>query len=109
MNFDVYQKKATEFAEYENFPYPFYGLAEETGEFLGLLAKSERGDDMEKLFGSPLKFKQAVMKEAGDVLWMLSQCLMELGIGMQEVAEMNLHKLRDRKSRGVIKGSGDDR
>lgn len=49
------------------------------------------------------------MKEAGDILWQLSQCLKEMNISMQEVAEMNLKKLEDRQQRGVLKGSGDNR
>lgn len=109
MNFDEYQLEASEFAQYGSARYPFFGLAEEVGEFLGLAAKVERGDDLLKRFGSKEAVTEAFMKEAGDVLWQLSQCLNELGMSLQEVAEMNLYKLRDRMSRGVIKGSGDDR
>ena len=49
------------------------------------------------------------MKEAGDVLWQLSQCLEELDLSMQVVAEMNLKKLEDRQQRGVLKGAGSNR
>lgn len=109
MNFDEYQEEAFEFAQYESEYYPFFGLAEEVGEFLGLAAKEERGDDLLKRFGSKEAVTEAFKKEAGDVLWQLSQCLNELGMSLQEVAEMNLYKLRDRMSRGVIKGAGSDR
>lgn len=109
MNFDQYQEKATAFAEYESDAYPFFALPEETGEFLGLVAKAERGDDLVKRYGSIDAYREKLIKEAGDILWQLSQCLKELGISMQEVAETNLTKLADRQARGVIKGVGDDR
>lgn len=43
MNFDKYQKQASKFAVYESRYYPFLGIAEEVGEFVGLAAKLERG------------------------------------------------------------------
>ena len=52
---------------------------------------------------------EAFAKEAGDILWQLSQCLEEMGLSLQVVAEMNLKKLEDRQQRGVLKGSGDNR
>lgn len=109
MNFDQYQKRAGDFAVYEDQDYPFFALAEEVGEFLGLMAKFKRGDDMVARFGSVGGLYEALTKEAGDILWQLSQALSELGISMQEAAELNIKKLTDRKNRGVIKGSGDNR
>lgn len=109
MNFDEYQKQASKFAVYESQYYPFFGIAEEVGEFVGLAAKLERGDSIKERFGSLDGLREAVMKEAGDILWQLSQCLKEMKISMQEVAEMNLKKLEDRQQRGVLKGSGDNR
>lgn len=109
MNFAEYQLRAREFALYEQDYYPLIALAEETGEFLGLFAKVARGDDMEKLFGTPEKCREKILKEAGDVLWQLSQCLAEIGLSMQDAAELNIQKLEDRKQRGVIQGRGDDR
>ena len=109
MNFAEYQKQASKFAVYESHYYPFFGLAEEVGEFVGLSAKLERGDDINKRFGSIAGLREAFMKEAGDILWQLSQCLKEMNISLQEVAEMNLKKLEDRQQRGVLKGAGSDR
>lgn len=109
MNFAEYQKQASKFAVYPQRLYPFLGLAEEVGELVGLIAKGERGDYPFESFGSPGKRRDALMKEAGDVLWQLSQCLEESDISMQEVAEMNLKKLEDRQQRGVLKGAGSDR
>ena len=109
MNFDEYQKQAKKFAVYESAYYPFFGLTEEVGEFIGLAAKLERGDSIKERFGSLDGLREAAMKEAGDILWQLSQCLEELDLSMQVVAEMNLKKLEDRQQRGVLKGAGSDR
>lgn len=109
MNFIEYQTAAKEFAQYDEELYPFLGLAEEVGEFLSFAAKASRGDDLSKRYENEEALKSAVLKEAGDVLWQLSQCLEEMGLSMQEAAELNIRKLNDRKQRGVIKGSGDDR
>ena len=109
MNFDEYQKQARKFAVYESQYYPFFGIAEEVGEFVGLAAKLERGDSIKERFGSMAGVHEAFAKEAGDILWQLSQCLEEMGLSLQVVAEMNLKKLEDRKQRGVLKGSRDNR
>lgn len=109
MNFQEYQDKAQTFAVYDEECYPFLGLAEETGEFLGIAAKSARGDDLISRFGSLDALKAHALKEAGDVLWMLSACLTEMGLSLQEAAETNIAKLTSRQERGVLKGSGDDR
>lgn len=104
-----YEGKAKTYAVFENEGYPFLGLAEETGEFLGLMAKNLRGDDLVARFGSEEAVREAFLKEAGDVLWQLSQALRTLGLTLEEAATLNLQKLEDRASRGVLKGSGDNR
>ena len=109
MNFAEYQKQASKFAVYESQYYPFFGIAEEVGEFVGLAAKLERGDSIKERFGSMFGLYESFAKEAGDILWQLSQCLEEMGLSLQEVAEMNLKKLEDRQQRGVLKGAGSDR
>lgn len=109
MNFREYQERARAFAQYQEHCYPFIGLAEEVGEFLGIAAKAARGDDLVKRFGSREALQQHALKEAGDVLWQLSACLNEHGLSLQDAAELNLQKLADRQTRGVIKGSGDNR
>jgi NTP pyrophosphatase (non-canonical NTP hydrolase) len=109
MNMNEYQEKAMEFAVFESAHYPFYALAEEVGEVLGLVAKAERGDDLIERFGSREATREKVVKELGDVLWQLQACCLVLGLTLEEVAEANIAKLEDRKARDVLKGSGDDR
>lgn len=109
MELSSYQRIAKTFAEYEDPLYPFLALAEESGEMLGLMAKALRGDDVDTRFGSREAYDAAILKEAGDVLWMLSQCLEELGLTLEDAAKLNIQKLEDRSKRGVIKGSGDNR
>jgi NTP pyrophosphatase (non-canonical NTP hydrolase) len=48
-------------------------------------------------------------KELGDVLWYVAQIATELGTDLETVARVNIMKLGDRKERGVLGGSGDDR
>jgi len=109
MNLKDYREQALQFAEYEEELYPMVALAEETGEFLGIFAKALRGDDLQKRFGTEEALREAVLKEAGDVLWQLTNALNEAGLTIEEAAELNIKKLTDRKNRGVIRGSGDSR
>lgn len=53
--------------------------------------------------------RAAIHKELGDVLWYVSQLASELGLSLETIARDNITKLQDRKARGVISGSGDDR
>lgn len=48
-------------------------------------------------------------KECGDIAWMLAGICTGLGFNLREVMEQNIAKLSDRKNRGVIVGSGDNR
>lgn len=104
MNFNDYQEAAIEFAVFPpeaKLIYPIMGLAEETGELVGKFAKHFRGDKPYDL--------EAVKKEMGDVLWMLSAIATALDVDMEEIASGNIEKLADRHLRGVVKGCGDDR
>ena len=103
MKFDDYQEKTGETAVYpeENaVEYLALGLNGEAGEVAEKVKKSIRDD---KELGDDLK------DEIGDCLWYIARLLDELGYDMSEAAESNLDKLFDRKERGKIKGSGDNR
>ena len=114
LSLNEYQKRAKATAVYpeaQAFPYLATGLASEAGEVAGLVSKGIRGD---KLTGNLTVFTGKVayvdlIKELGDVLWFVSQFATELGVDLEEIAEINLAKLGDRQKRGVIKGSGDNR
>ena len=103
-----YELDALEFSCYEDPLYPFLGLAEETGELVGHVAKAVRGDKGTKEEYIKIN-KDNLLAEAGDVLWMLNAVVHELGSSLEEVAIANIDKLSDRSDRGVLKGSGDDR
>lgn len=53
--------------------------------------------------------KEDVVKELGDVMWYVSQLCNELSVSLEEVINTNMAKLSDRKERGVLGGSGDER
>lgn len=50
-----------------------------------------------------------ISKELGDVLWYIALFAHSLGLSLDDIAKQNLEKLQSRKSRGVTKGSGDNR
>lgn len=125
MTFDDYQGKTRETAVYPTcfvedkvntvdgcnamvearFVYPALGLAGEAGEVEEKLKKILRDDH--GLVSD--KNKVEIKKELGDVLWYLAQLCDCLGISLEDCATGNLAKLADRKNRGTLQGSGDNR
>lgn len=103
MTFREYIGEVTRLAMYKNWDYPFLGLAEEAGEVIGKYAKFKRGD-----YGIE-EFNERVKHELGDCLWMITACCNELGISLEQLAELNVKKLRDREKRDVLSGDGDNR
>ena len=102
MNFDDYQKLAISTAIYpEEYKiiYPTLGLCGESGEVAEKIKKHIR--DGKSLNG--------LKKELGDVLWYIAALAEDLDISLQDVAELNIQKLSDRKERNVISGDGDNR
>lgn len=53
--------------------------------------------------------KAAIAAELGDVLWYTARLAAELGYPLGNIAEANIAKLLDRRERGVVTGSGDNR
>lgn len=52
---------------------------------------------------------QAMFKELGDVLWYVARLADLCGFKLEDVMKGNIDKLMDRKDRGVLTGSGDER
>jgi NTP pyrophosphatase (non-canonical NTP hydrolase) len=79
------------------------GLSGEAGEVAGKIKKALRdGHDRRTVI-------EGVGAELGDVIWYISEIATELGLSLEEVAVGNMEKLADRKQRGVLQGSGDER
>jgi NTP pyrophosphatase (non-canonical NTP hydrolase) len=77
----------------------------EAGEVQGKLKKIVRDD------GGNItdEKREQVAGELGDVLWYVARLADEMDISLEMIAQANLDKLRSRKERGVIGGSGDNR
>lgn len=88
-----------------DYVYPALGLAEEAGEVSGKFAKAVRDE------GGYISSerKEAIKKELGDVCWFIAELCTLMGFSLEDVMQHNIDKLTDRKSRNVIKGSGDNR
>lgn len=50
-----------------------------------------------------------IVKELGDTLWYAAALADEIGVELSDVAEANIEKLRSRRERNVLGGSGDNR
>lgn len=111
MNFNEYQRRARETAlglatgKREDSPlgglvYCAIGLAGESGEVVEKVKKAWRDGDLDP---------DAIERELGDVLWYVAMLADVLGRDLEDVARNNVHKLSDRKERGVLGASGDER
>lgn len=52
---------------------------------------------------------EAIKGELSDILWYISSMCDTLGLKMEDVATYNIKKLKSRRDRGVLHGSGDNR
>lgn len=117
MNFNEYQNIAIQFdtarlaidekARYDGYMEKALGLAGETGEVLEKIKKMIR--DKNGVFQATPEDIDELKKELGDVLWYLSAIAFYNGIELDDVVRANLDKLRSRKERNQIHGSGDNR
>ena len=109
MDFNTYQKTIRKTAIYphqgDNLAYPALGLTGEAGEVADKVKKLIR-DAGGVLSGDR---REEMIKELGDVLWYLAALATELKVDLDEVAQKNITKVIDRKSRGVTSGEGDNR
>ena len=110
MELNVYQKKALEtalFPEKYKVIYAAMGLGNEAGEVLGKIKKWLRGDDGDGDMSEERRL--ALKEELGDVLWYLAVLANDLGLDLNNIAEINIEKLKSRNERGKLKGDGDKR
>lgn len=105
MTLDEYQHAATrtinwELKDRDRLLDAAAGLAEESGEILGLVRKhafQSRGLDLERL-----------TEELGDALWCLSITAASAGLTLERVATANVAKLRARHPNGYADRSGSE-
>lgn len=108
MTFNEYQDLAETTAVYStNYTliYPALGLAGETGEVVEKVKKLVRDNNAV----ADEKFIEGIKKELGDVLWYVAILARDCGLKLDDIAQGNYEKLKDRKERNMIHGSGDNR
>jgi len=110
MDFKEYQEKSKKTdlkvtINNSNLAYYALGLADESGEVAGKIKKLYRDFDG-KLTE---EYKKEIAKELGDVMWYLTQLSTNLGLSIEEVAQMNIDKLYARMDQNKLKGNGDNR
>lgn len=113
LTFSEYQTKTKNTAVYQDvgtggvlaISYCALGAAGEAGEIANKVKKFLRDD------GGILtdNRREQIRQEVGDTLWYLSRLCEEIGTTLEYAAAENLIILADRKARGVIQGSGDNR
>lgn len=113
MTFDEYQKLALTTAHTD----PAYNntLMDKTIWVMGIAG--EAGEIVEK-WKKAVAYREGrfdkdqwsdFTKELGDVVWYIAVLADSLGLTLEEVMQLNVKKLADRKARDVIKGAGDNR
>lgn len=106
MEFNDYQKEALKTAIYPmSIIYSTLAMNGEAGEVAEKVKKVLRDKDGNFDYLS----KEAIAKEVGDVLWYCAAISNDLGYSLEEIAQMNLNKLKSRNERDKLHGSGDDR
>lgn len=114
--FDLYQQYAIKTAIYPNlvvkesnidvdWAYLGLGLSGEVGELnekLKKIIRDKKGEVDEER-------KRLILKEVNDATWYLANICEELQLSFGHGAVGNLLKLNDRKERGKLSGSGDER
>jgi len=110
MQFNDYQKQAlttnlTKDDRFLELMQQVLGLADEAGEVQSIFKKWIRDDDADFTRLN----KANITKELGDVLWYIAVIAHDLDISLDDIAVTNIEKLRSRKVRGTLTGSGDNR
>ena len=105
---DMYQQVAKTTAIYpreQAIIYPTLGLTGEAGEVANKVKKIIRDGTIE----NHESLIQEISAEIGDCLWYISVLADDIGVKLSDIANSNLEKLENRKKKGTIHGSGDDR
>jgi NTP pyrophosphatase (non-canonical NTP hydrolase) len=109
MNLNDYQRFVDQNSFYQSkgnkIIYPTLGIVGEAGEVAEQVKKLIR-DDGGKLTEDRRK---GIVLELGDVLWYMASLCVELGIDFDDVATINIEKIRDRQKRGTLHGDGNNR
>lgn len=113
MNLDEYQNFVDDMTLHgaSNFEYGVTNLCSEAGEVAAIYAKTlrDKGGGCTDITFYRLVHNEALKKELGDVLFMVTLLCTQAGFTLDEVMQTNVEKLRSRRDRGTIGGSGDDR
>ncbi len=112
MQMNEYQDRAAQTAVYPGVgtgsalavSYLGLGLGE-AGEIQGKIKKILRDDNGIVTDATRI----ALAKELGDLQWYVAMLAREIDMPLEVIAIMNVDKLADRRDRGVIGGSGDER
>tara|TARA_A100001515_G_scaffold130121_1_gene117189 strand:+ start:1221 stop:1607 length:387 start_codon:yes stop_codon:yes gene_type:complete len=105
----MYQEKACEtaiFPKRQAMEYLTLGLTGESGEIANKVKKFIRDGAAKDEY---LAKRIEIAYEIGDVMWYCAVLAQELEMNLGHIMEKNLEKLADRKSRGTLSGSGDNR
>jgi NTP pyrophosphatase (non-canonical NTP hydrolase) len=109
VTFEEYEVFTHEVAIYpyagSNLVYPALGLAGEAGEVADHIKKYMRDDDWVLSDAR----REKVLYELGDVLYYLARMAIEADLTLEQVAQSNIDKLRQRKAQDKLKGEGSTR
>ena len=105
----LYQEKACEtaiFPKHKAMEYLTLGLTGEAGEIANKVKKFIRDGAVKDEY---LAKRIEIGYEIGDVLWYCAVLAKEMEMDHGHIMDNNLQKLADRKKRGTLSGSGDNR
>ncbi|MCL4380931.1 nucleoside triphosphate pyrophosphohydrolase family protein [Candidatus Marsarchaeota archaeon] len=104
MDFTEYQRQAKKSAVYPKHYKVFYPALALSGEV------GELNNKIKKVIRDNVKLnKKDASKELGDILWYVSALASDMELKLEDIAAENIAKLKDRKKRNKISGSGDYR
>lgn len=108
MNFNEYQDESrkTWIGGEKGFIRSILGLIGESGEIAEKVKKLFR-EDRQKIDGQ--KERDTIAKELGDVMYYVARIADYYQLSLKDIAKLNIEKLKSRKERSKIKGSGDNR